>query len=81
MITITIKGIPKETHRELKRRAAAHRRSLNSEVISLLEASVHRTPDEVRSLIERARAARATMKFKTTAAEINRIIREGRDRH
>jgi plasmid stability protein len=41
MITITIKGISKEAHRELKRRAAAHRRSLNNEVISLLESSVH----------------------------------------
>jgi plasmid stability protein len=40
MITITIKGIPKDTHRELKKRAAAHRRSLNSEVIFLLESSV-----------------------------------------
>jgi len=37
MISITIKGIPKETHRELKKRAAAHRRSLNSEVIFALE--------------------------------------------
>jgi plasmid stability protein len=37
MITITIKGIPKETHRELKRRAAANRRSLNNEVIFALE--------------------------------------------
>jgi plasmid stability protein len=40
MITITIKGIPKETHRELKKRAAAHRRSLNSEVIYVLESSL-----------------------------------------
>jgi plasmid stability protein len=40
MITITIKGIPKETHRELKKRAAAHRRSLNSEVIWVLESSL-----------------------------------------
>lgn len=37
MITITIKGIPKQTHLELKRRAAANRRSLNSEVIVALE--------------------------------------------
>jgi plasmid stability protein len=47
MITITIKGIPKETHRELKKQAAAHRRSLNSEVIFLLESSVGCLPQEV----------------------------------
>ncbi len=40
MITITIKGIPKETHRKLKKRAAAHRRSLNSEVIYVLESTL-----------------------------------------
>jgi plasmid stability protein len=40
MISITIKGIPKETHRKLKKRAAAHRRSLNSEVIYVLESTL-----------------------------------------
>jgi len=37
MITITIKGIPKETHRQLKKRAAVNRRSLNNEIIFTLE--------------------------------------------
>jgi plasmid stability protein len=45
MISITIKGIPKETHRELKKRAAAHRRSLNSEVIWVLESTLGGVPD------------------------------------
>jgi antitoxin FitA len=81
MITITIKGIPKETHRELKRRAAAHRRSLNNEVISVLESSVHRTPADVRAVIERARTVRAMMKFKGRPLDITKLIREGRDRH
>ena len=44
MITITIKGIPKQTHRELKKRAAAHRRSLNSEVIFALESILGGAP-------------------------------------
>jgi hypothetical protein len=34
---MTIKGIPKETHRALKKRAAVNRRSLNSEIIFTLE--------------------------------------------
>ena len=79
MITITIKGISKEAHRELKRRAVTHGRSLNTEAIAVLESSVRSTPVNAQDLIARARAARAAMKFKTTAAEINRIIREGRD--
>ncbi len=44
MITITIKGISKEAHRELKRRAATHGRSLNTEAIAVLESSVRSVP-------------------------------------
>jgi plasmid stability protein len=50
MINITIKGIPKETHRELKKRAAAHRRSLNSEVIWVLESTLGGVPDSARKI-------------------------------
>ena len=80
MITITIKGLSKEAHQALKKRAATHGRSLNTEAIAVLEASVRSQPVNAQDLIARARAARDSMKFKTTAAEINRIIREGRDR-
>jgi plasmid stability protein len=48
MITVTIKGIPRETHRELKKRAAANRRSLNNEIIFTLESLLCETPDAVR---------------------------------
>lgn len=37
MPNLTIKGIPEELYKQLKRRAARHRRSLNSEVIYCLE--------------------------------------------
>lgn len=37
MPTLTIKGIPEALYDRLKRRAALHRRSLNSEVIVCLE--------------------------------------------
>ena len=80
MITITIKGLSREAHQALKRRAATHGRSLNTEAIAVLEASVRSQPVNAQDLIARARAARDTMKFKTTSAEINRIIRQGRDR-
>jgi len=80
MITITIKGLSKEAHQALKKRAATQGRSLNTEAIAVLEASVRSQPVDAQAVIARARAARATMKFKTTVAEINRIIRQGRDR-
>ena len=78
MITLTIKGISKEAHRELKKRAATHGRSLNTEAIAVLEASVRSTPVDVKGLIARARAARATMKFTATAKQLDSFKREGR---
>ena len=44
MITLTLKGIPKETHRELKKRAAVNRRSLNNEIIFTLETLLGSAP-------------------------------------
>jgi hypothetical protein len=41
---------------------------------------VRSTRVSVPEVILRARAARDSMTFKTTAAEISRFIREGRDR-
>jgi len=79
MITITIKGISKEAHRELKRRAVTHGRSLNTEAIAVLESSVRSQPVDTQALLARARAVRATMKFKATASQIERWKREGRE--
>jgi len=78
MITITIKGLSKEAHQALKKRAATHGRSLNTEAIAVLEASVRSTPVDVQGILARARAARATMNFVATDAEISRFKREGR---
>jgi len=80
MITITIKGLSREAHLALKKRAATHGRSLNTEAIAVLESSVRSTPVNAQEVVARARAARVTMNFTTTAAEINQIIRQGRDR-
>jgi len=78
MITITIKGLSKEAHRELKKRAVTHGRSLNTEAIAVLEASVRSQPVDVQDYLRRLRAVRPTMKVKATAAQIDRFKREGR---
>jgi len=78
MITITIKGLSREAHLALKKRAVTHGRSLNTEAIAVLESSVRSIPVDVDALIVRARAVRATMKFKATAAQVDRFKREGR---
>lgn len=41
MPTLTIKGIPESLYNRLKRRAALHRRSLNSEIIVCLEGATN----------------------------------------
>ena len=43
MPAITVRGVPDRMHRKLKRQAEAHNRSLNGEVLQLLEQAV--TPD------------------------------------
>jgi plasmid stability protein len=80
MITITIKGLSKAAHQALKKRAATHGRSLNTEAIAVLEASVCSTPVNALEMIARARAARAAMPLKTRSSELNRLLRQGRDR-
>ena len=64
MITITIKGIPKQTHRELKKRAAAHRRSLNSEVIFVLESSLGDMLDQAMSIRRSQKSVKKTTRRK-----------------
>ena len=58
MATLTIKNIPEPLVKRLKQRAAAHRRSLNFEVISYLEQMTPSTPIDAESLLARARAVR-----------------------
>jgi plasmid stability protein len=78
MITITIKGLSKEAHQALKKRAAVHGRSLNTEAIAVLESSVRSQPVEVEAVIQRARQFRSSLKFKVAAADVKRFKEEGR---
>ena len=78
MITITIKGLSKEAHLALKKRAATHGRSLNTEAIAVLESSVRSAPVEAEGVIQRARQFRNSLKFKITAADMKRFREEGR---
>ena len=70
MSTLTIKNLPDGLHRRLKEIAERNRRSLNSEVIHLLERSLDAAPVDPRSLLVRARAVRekADLPYLTDAA-------------
>jgi len=69
-INITLKNIPPDLHKDLKSSASRHRRSLNSEIISLLEERLRprkRAPEEVlaaaSALRERMKGVRLTRKM------------------
>jgi antitoxin FitA len=62
MPTLTIKNLPDEVYRQLKSRAAANRRSLNSEILTCLEQAlmVQRVDtEEAQARLARADAVRA----------------------
>ena len=79
MATITLKNIPAELHRELKKRAEEHHRSLNREIIATLK---NATSGAIRldptKLEESVREARSLFRRQITAREIDRWKREGR---
>jgi plasmid stability protein len=78
MITITIKGLSREAHQALKQRAATHGRSLNTEAIAVLEASVHSVPTETEGVIQKARQFRDSLRLRVSAAGLKRFKQEGR---
>ncbi|MGZ9235471.1 MAG: FitA-like ribbon-helix-helix domain-containing protein [Anaerolineales bacterium] len=81
MVTITVKNIPEELYERIKLQAKANRRSVNSEIISILERAVPtRTPMDVNEILERARKVRElTAHYTATAEEIDRWKKEGRE--
>jgi plasmid stability protein len=78
MITITIKGLSREAHQALKKRAATHGRSLNTEAIAVLEASVRSQPVEPGDVIQRARQFRNSLQFRVAARDLKRFKSGGR---
>ena len=79
MATITLKNIPANLHRELKKRAEEHHRSLNGEIIATLKGATGKTHRvDVEALIREARAARAKFTRQISDAEINAWKRAGR---
>ena len=80
MATITLKNIPDRLYARLKYFARLHHRSLNSEVIFLLEKSAGLVQEDPEALRDQAKAFRARIgeKAELTAEEIEKAINEGR---
>ena len=79
MASITLKSIPVSIHRALKSRAKRHKRSLNQEVLALLEQGVAQRPKiDIEAILEREKHFSESLGFTTTPEEIESAIQEGR---
>ena len=78
MANITIKNIPEEVYRELKQRAEVQRRSLNSEIIHILEHAVTNKKMQPEATLSRARELRNKVQGKMDSSEIQQAIDSGR---
>jgi len=79
MPTLTIKGLPREVYLRLKRQAAAHRRSLNGEIIVCLERALGAGPPDPEAWLRRADAFRRRLALDPmTLEEMEAAKRAGR---
>jgi plasmid stability protein len=78
MATVTVKDLPEKLHRQLKARALQHRRSLNSEIIAVLEAAASAHKVEPGELLARAAALRSRVGGKLTDSDLAVLREAGR---
>lgn len=77
-MNITLKDIPPPLHKSLKDRAKKQGRSLNKEVLSILETAVTPQRSSPQELLERIQKRRETMNHIVHQDELDVIINEGR---
>lgn len=78
-MTLTLKNVPDELYERLRASADVNRRSLNREAIVCLESVLLPAKPSVSEQLARIRALRAEIGVRSSAREIDRFKREGRD--
>ncbi len=79
MANLTIKNIPDAVVRRLKARATQHRRSLNAEVIHVLDSTTRTTPIDVEAELAQIRARRPIPpSVRITDRQLKKWINDGR---
>lgn len=78
MPTLTLKNVPADLHRRLKRLAEASDRSLNSEILWCLRAAVEARPVDPDEVLARARALRHRFHGRLTARALGAFKTAGR---
>jgi plasmid stability protein len=80
MTSITVKNIPPLIYERLKMQAENNRRSINNEIITILEKALTIQPIDVETALENARKLRElTASYTLTTEEIEEMINEGRE--
>jgi plasmid stability protein len=77
-MNITLKDIPEGLHHGLKTRAELHGRSLNKEVLTILESVVTPTRISPKTMLERIQERRGRLSHVVRDGELQKIIKEGR---
>lgn len=80
MVTITIKNVPPEIYERIKIQAKNNHRSINGEILSILEQAISIPPIDVKATLERTRKLREmTAHYVITNEELNKWKNEGRE--
>ena len=78
MANVTIRGIPSEILERLKSRANRNKRSLNEEIIQILDRYSRTQKMRYEELMEKARISRSRVNGTLSRAEIDKARKEGR---
>ena len=78
MSTVTVKDLSEKLHRQLKARALRHHRSLNSEIIALLEAATAPQKVDPDTLLARAASLRGQVAGRLTDSRLAALRNAGR---
>jgi len=79
MPNITVKNIPEHAYKRLKQAAAMHHRSINGEIINLIEKATLSQPFEIEQHLASAKRSRERTKhFLLTDAILQKAKEEGR---
>lgn len=75
---LSLKEVPATTHRALKERAAMNHRSLNGEILAILEAAVRSQNIDTQATLSRARDLRGLFSGTIREADLSAAKRSGR---
>jgi plasmid stability protein len=79
MVAVTLKNVPSELYERVKQNAKANHRSINNELIAIIETSVMPQPVDVQAWLEKARQLREiTAHYIISNEEITRLKNQGR---